>query len=630
LSDPKNILSQFWGHTSFRPSQLEIITSVLNAKETLALLPTGGGKSICFQIPGLLLEGLTIVVTPLIALMMDQVSDLKQRKIKAMAIHSGMSSKEIDVALDNCIYGAYCFLYISPERLSSDLFLARASKMNIVLMAIDEAHCISQWGHDFRPSYLQIKAFRHLLNIDRVIALTATATKEVKAEIIDQLGFSHPIIFQNSYARTNLSYSVFNIEQKERKMLQILEKVMGSSIVYAASRKRTEQIAKSLNKYGISATFYHAGLSLSERNQRQTSWIENGIRVMVATNAFGMGINKTDVRTVIHIDLPNHLEAYYQEVGRAGRDGLKAYGVLLFSEQDSLEGQRRIERAEVDKPFIQRVYQALANKYKLAIGSGEGMSYDLNYLEFINDFDLPAYETAFALKKLENTGLIQLTENVSQKSRIFMLLERDALYKFQVAHALLDPIIKVLFRLYGGELYVEYLPISEMAIAEILKIKVNQVIVQLNQLERYQVIEYRQSSFKPQIQFLMARVDSAELPLDGKELSAHKTKVLQKFKSIVLYAKADKTCRTRMLQAYFDEYTDVSCGVCDYCLESQKEEPELKNHRLIEEIPVEGILLDELFKKFPEFNTKRLLIKLRNLVEDGKVYFENESLIKKK
>ena len=404
MTDPKDILRNYWGFEHFRESQLEIIESVLKGQNTLALLPTGGGKSICFQIPGLLLDGVTLVVTPLIALMIDQVNELKKRNIKAVAIHGGLSSREIDILLDNCIYGGIKFLYLSPERLASELFLARLEKMVIALFVIDEAHCISQWGHDFRPYYLKIKDFTELFPMKKLIALTASATEEVKKDIIKQLDLADPKVFQNSYARANLSYVVFKGENKFQKVYDILNKVAGSSIVYVGSRKRAEQVSRDLNQKGISAQFYHAGLSFDERNQRQAAWIQSKLRVMVATNAFGMGINKPDVRTVLHLDLPQTLEAYYQEAGRAGRDGLKAYAVLLFHDQDIVETEKRISRAAVDIKFIKRVYQALSNRYKMAIGSGAGLSFDFVYLDFINDFDLPAYPTVFALKKLRKRG----------------------------------------------------------------------------------------------------------------------------------------------------------------------------------------------------------------------------------
>ncbi|MAJ51969.1 MAG: recombinase RecQ [Flammeovirgaceae bacterium] len=569
MTDPKDILRTYWGFEHFKELQLEIIDSVLKGQNTLALLSTGGGKSICFQIPGLILDGVTLVITPLIALMIDQLNELKKRNIKAVAIHGGLSPREIDILLDNCIYGGIKFLYLSPERLTSELFLARVKKMVISLFVIDEAHCISEWGHDFRPYYLKIKDFIKLFPSRRIIALTASATEEVKKDIINQLDLVDPKVFQNSYARANLSFVVLKGENKLQKVYDILNKVAGSSIVYVGSRKRAEHVARDLNERGISAHFYHAGLSFDERNQRQAEWLHSKLRVMVATNAFGMGINKTDVRTVLHLDLPQTLEAYYQEAGRAGRDGLKAYAVLLLHDQDIIETEKRISRTAVDIKFVKRVYQALSNRYKLAIGSGAGLSFDFIYLDFINDFDLPTYRTVFALKKLENAGLIQLTENLFQKSKISMLMQRDLLYQFQIAHASLDLLIKVLFRLYGGELYTSYMMVDEADIATTLKISLKKVKEQLYILHEYEVIDYRKMNVKPQIEFIEGRLDLESLPIQSIDLKKRNRQIEDKFHRVVHYVNTDHICRTRILQDYFGEQTDLGCGICDYCL-SQK------------------------------------------------------------
>lgn len=630
MTDPKEILHNYWGFEHFRESQLEIIESVLKGQNTLALLPTGGGKSICFQIPGLLLEGVTLVVTPLIALMIDQVNELKKRNIKAVAIHGGLSSREIDILLDNCIYGGIKFLYLSPERLASELFLARLEKMVIALFVIDEAHCISQWGHDFRPNYLKIKNFTELFPMKKLIALTASATEEVKKDIIKQLDLADPKVFQNSYARANLSYVVFKGENKFQKVYDILNKVAGSSIVYVGSRKRAEQVSRDLNQKGISAQFYHAGLSFDERNQRQAAWIQSKLRVMVATNAFGMGINKPDVRTVLHLDLPQTLEAYYQEAGRAGRDGLKAYAVLLFHDQDIVETEKRISRAAVDIKFIKRVYQALSNRYKLAIGSGAGLSFDFIYLDFINDFDLPAYPTVFALKKLENAGLIQLAENIFQKSKVSMLMQREVLYQFQVAHASLDPLIKVLFRLHGGELYTSYMMVNEADIAGVLKINLKKVKEQLHLLHDYQVIDYRMTTFKPQIEFIEGRLDLGSLPIQSVDLQKRNQQTENKFHRVLHYVNTNHICRTRMLQDYFGEHTDLGCGICDYCLSKKKVSIDLNPLEIIRSIPPQGIDMDALSVLFKLYDQEDLITVLRKLVDENKIYFEGDATIKKR
>ena len=570
MTDPKDILRIHWGFDHFRESQLEIIDSVLRGQNTLALLPTGGGKSVCFQIPGLILEGVTLVVTPLIALMIDQVNELKSKNIKALAIHGGLSPREIDILLDNCIYGDIKFLYVSPERLTSELFLARVEKMVISLFVIDEAHCISQWGHDFRPYYLKIKDFLKLFPIAKMIALTASATEEVKKDIINQLDMEDPKVFKNSYVRSNLSFVVFKGGNKFQKVFEILNKVAGSSIIYVSSRKRAERVARDLNQQGISAQFYHAGLPHNDRYRRQAEWTHSKVRVMVATNAFGMGINKPDVRTVLHLDLPQTLEAYYQEAGRAGRDGSKAYAILFFNEQDIIETEKRIFQSAVDIKFIKHVYQALSNRYKLAIGSGGGLSFDFAYFDFIDDFDLPTCPTIFALRRLENAGLIQLTENIYQKSKISMLMQRENLYQFQIAHSQLDLLIKVLFRLYGGELYTSYTAIDESDIARELKINLKKVKEQLHLLHEYQVIDYRKINFKPQVEFLKGRLDLASLPIKSVDLKKLNKQNVDKFDYVIRYVKTDCVCRTRMLLDYFGERMDFGCGLCDFCLSKIK------------------------------------------------------------
>ena len=577
MTDPKDILRTYWGFEHFRESQLEIIDSVLKDQNTLALLPTGGGKSICFQIPGLILDGVTLVVTPLIALMVDQVNELKNKNIKAVAIHGGLSPREIDILLDNCIYGGIKFLYVSPERLTTELFLARVEKMVISLFVIDEAHCISQWGHDFRPYYLKIKDFIVLFPIAKLIALTASATEVVKKDIINQLEMVDPKVFQNSYVRSNLSFVVFKGENKLQKVFEILNKVAGSSIIYVRSRKRAEQVARDLNQKGISARFYHAGLSYNERNKRQAEWTQSKLRVMVATNAFGMGINKPDVRTVLHLDLPQTLEAYYQEAGRAGRDGMKAYAVLFFSKQDIIQTEKRIFQASVDIKFIKRVYQALSNRYKLAIGSGAGLSFDFAYFDFIDDFELPSHPTIVALRKLQNAGLIQLTENIYQKSKISMLMQREILYQFQLTHASLNPLIKVLFRLYGGELYTSYMMIDEENIARALKINLKKLKEQLHFLHDYQVIDYRKTNFKPQIEFIKGRLDLGSLPIQSVDLKKMNKQVVDKFGHVVRYVNTDYACRTRMLLDYFGEHMNFGCGICDFCLTKIKNNDGVKS-----------------------------------------------------
>ena len=405
------ILKQYWGYDHFRPLQEEIIDSILANNDTLALLPTGGGKSICFQVPALLREGICIVVSPLIALMKDQVEQLNRRHISAAAIYSGMSAREIDFCLDNCIYGNYKFLYVSPERLRTDLFLARSERMNISLLAVDEAHCISQWGYDFRPAYLEIAQFRATIPDINIVALTATATPPVQQDIQDRLSFKEGRVYQQSFARPNLSYSALYEEDKEKRLLKILSNVPGTAVVYARSRKRTEFIARQLRSRNIQADHYHAGLDTDSRAARQDAWVQNKTRVIVATNAFGMGIDKPDVRVVVHLDLPDSLEAYYQEAGRAGRDGKKAYAVILYNQNDTDRLIEGVERSFPPLAVLRSVYQNVANYLRIAVGSSMLASYDFDLDDFAQTYRMKSSEVYYAIKRLGETGFLQLNES---------------------------------------------------------------------------------------------------------------------------------------------------------------------------------------------------------------------------
>jgi ATP-dependent DNA helicase RecQ len=625
----RDILSKYWKYDSFRPLQEEIIQSVCAEKDTLALLPTGGGKSLCYQIPGMMLEGISIVITPLIALMRDQVDQLNKRGIRATALYSGMSSREIDLALDNCIFGQIKFLYISPERLQSELFMARAERMKIALLAIDEAHCISQWGYDFRPPYLEISTFRKEFEIKRLIAVTATATKSVKQDIVAKLEMKDAEVFQQSFARDNLSYSVFETENKLPKLLQILNNVPGSSVVYVRTRKATQIIASQLKNAGINAEHYHAGMTSSMRAERQQQWINDQLRVMVATNAFGMGIDKPNVRTVIHLDLPDSLEAYYQEAGRAGRDQHKAYAVLLYQKADLETLKERIEKTHPSLELIKRVYQSLANKYKLAVGSGENSRFDFDYQDFTETFNLPLYETHFAVKKLENEGLINISDGFNEASKVNLLLAHEDLYRFQVEHASLDPVVKALLRIYGGELHQDFVLVREDEIARFLKVSKKQVIQWLDHLHQINVLEYQKASARSQLTFLQARLDKDSLPIVEADIIDRKKVDQDKVDAMVQYARSSKQCRSRMLQTYFDEITDQDCGVCDYCLKKKKTEPEIERHQLLEYVGEEGIELRDLADAL-KVEQSELELLIRDMVELGKVELLNDSLVRLK
>ena len=577
---PQSILKQYWGYDTFRPLQAEIIQSVLEGRDTLALLPTGGGKSLCFQVPTLMSQGICIVISPLIALMQDQVEQLKRRGISAVGIFSGMHKNQIDIALDNCIYGDIKFLYVSPERLQTKLFIERAKQMKINLLAIDEAHCISQWGYDFRPPYMKIAEFRALLPKVPMIALTATATEEVRADILNRLEMVNPQTFQQSFARANLSYSAFKEDDKERRLMKILQNVQGSGVVYVRNRRRTQEISDLLNKYNIQSTFYHAGLNAQERTKRQENWIKNRVRVIVATNAFGMGIDKPDVRTVVHLDLPDTLEAYYQEAGRAGRDGEKAYTVALYNQSDTENLEKNVLTSYPPLELVRRVYQSLGNLFQLAVGTGEFNSFDFDLLEFQNRFNLPPTDTYFALKILENQGFIQLSESLkSSGSKVMFLVDNRELYDFQLRNPKHDSFIKLLLRMYGGELFGTFLSISEANIAKVFLIPVNEVEGLLSTLDKFKILVYDKQKDKPQLTFLTPRFDIRELPLQEVEIAQRKERDLQKARAVKHYMEQPNRCRTQLLLEYFNEITDAECGICDNCLKKKKQQKIVVEHK---------------------------------------------------
>ena len=630
---PQEILKQYWGYDAFRPLQTEIIQSVLDGKDTLALLPTGGGKSLCFQVPAMMSEGICIVISPLIALMQDQVQQLKSRNIPAIGIFSGMHKNQIDIALDNCIYGDIKFLYVSPERLQTKLFIERAKQMKINLLAIDEAHCISQWGYDFRPPYTKIADFRKLIPPVPLIALTATATQEVKIDIVEKLEMINPQIFQQSFARANLSYSAFKEDDKERRLMKILQNVQGSAVVYVRNRRRTQEVSDMLNKYNIQSTFYHAGLNPTERMKRQENWIKNRVRTIVATNAFGMGIDKPDVRTVIHLDLPDTLEAYYQEAGRAGRDGEKAYAVALFNKSDIDGLEKNVLQSYPPIELIRRVYQCLGNLFQLAVGSGEFASYDFDLIEFQRRFDLPSTDTYFALKILQNQGFIQLSEGFKNTSKVMFKVDNRQLYDFQLRNSKYDSFIKLILRMYGGDLFSTFLNISEVNIAKAYSIPVKEIEMWLLTLEKFDILFYDKQKDKPQLTFLTPRFDMKELPLQELEINNRKERDIQKSKSVKYYAEQPHRCRTQLLLEYFNEITDSECGICDNCLKKKKQskielgdKEEDKVTRLkIKQLLQNGAMgLPLITQIMQPLNQSKFQAIIREMIEDGEVAFDGE------
>ena len=628
IETPVAILQRYWNHSSFRPLQEDIIGSILNGRDTLALLPTGGGKSVCFQVPAMLLDGLCIVITPLIALMKDQVSQLKQRGIEAVAIHSGMSRSQVDILLDNCIHGITKFLYVSPERLQTELFIARVKQMKVGLIAVDEAHCISQWGYDFRPPYLKIATLREIVTEVPVIALTASATEVVCNDIQEKLAFKESsAVFKKSFARENLSFVVRKSENKERKILEILQKVKGSAIIYVRSRKATQEIAESLIKKRISATFYHAGLGFEVRSRRQDEWIQNKVRVMVATNAFGMGIDKPDVRTVIHVDLPENLESYYQEAGRAGRDGVRAYAALIYQDADVKNLQLKVAQSHPSPDALKTIYQALANYYQLAVGSGAGESFDFDLHEFSERFSHNTADVYAALKKLEEEGLIQFNDSFYSPSQLHFGPDKTKLYEFQIANVQFDPVIKMLLRLYGGELFSDFVKISESYLARGLKVSTEEMIKILTHLNTLKVVIYQPVKEKPQLTFVLPRQDASSLPLDMARMAARKRLITEKMNAMIAFATTQHRCRMQMIQDYFNEVTFDNCGICDVCIEKRKNDNRLAFKELWEEVlnalRHDQKTIEELEERIAPRNHELFVDVIREMVDDGILEYDN-------
>ncbi|QNF35511.1 RecQ family ATP-dependent DNA helicase [Adhaeribacter swui] len=623
------ILQQYWQYNAFRPLQEDIIQAVLAGHDTLALLPTGGGKSICFQVPALAREGICLVISPLIALMKDQVEQLQKRNIAAVAIHSGLSKHEIDIALDNCVFGQIKFLYLSPERLQTDIFRERVKRMRVALLAIDEAHCISQWGYDFRPPYLQIATLRELLPGVPVLALTATATEEVKRDIQEKLLFTNARVFQQSFARANLSYSCLPTEDKNGRLLGILKNVPGSGIVYVRSRRQTVETAKWLHRQGITVGVYHAGLSYAERNKAQQNWIENKTRIIVATNAFGMGIDKPDVRLVVHLDLPETLEAYYQEAGRAGRDGRYSYATVLLGPADATDLLAKVDEAYPPIETLKRVYQALANYYQMAVGSGELVSHNFEIDDFTRTYKLKALEVHHAIRKLETEGLLQLNEAYFAPSKVFFAVNHEEIYKFQVAQPEFDPLIKALLRLYGGNLYTSFVKINEKQLAGFLSTSDAAVRKSLEYLHQRNIVEYEPQREAPQIVFTTPRYDAANLPLDYKKLAQFRKTALQKAKAVVNYLQTTDRCRTQLLLAYFGEFTDEYCRVCDYCLARKKLKRQEKNDKMLREQLLQQLTQQSwhpqaLTTRFEPKYKAELTGLIRELLDQGILQYDEE------
>jgi ATP-dependent DNA helicase RecQ len=628
LHTPLDILKAYWKHDKFRPLQEDIVKSVISGNDTLALLPTGGGKSVCFQVPGLLLEGLCVVISPLIALMKDQVEQLRKKEVLAVAIHSGMSRQEIDVLLDNCVYGDIKFLYVSPERLQTEIFIERFKRMKVGLIAVDEAHCISQWGYDFRPPYLQIARLRDLKPDIAIVALTASATQQVQDDIREKLAFrDNQKIFRKSFARTNLSFVVRKTENKDKKLLEILSKVKGPAIIYVRSRKATQDLAAWLSRSGIRSSYYHAGLDMEERAKRQDEWIQNKSRVMVATNAFGMGIDKPDVRLVVHLDLPENLESYYQEAGRAGRDEQRAFAVVIHHESDITNLRRKTEQAHPEPAYLRKIYQCLANFYQLAEGSAQGQSFDFDLHNFAERYKLQINDVYNGLKKLEEEGLIQFNESFYSPSHLCFLVDKARLYEFQIANAKFDPLIKMLLRLYGGELYSGPVKISESYLAKSLGITAKEMIAVLKHLNELGILLYEGVRDKPQVTFILPRQDAERLPLNLQRLEERKGLILEKMEAMVGFVTSEKVCRMIIIQNYFGEKTVQSCGICDICIQSRKTENtsafEGMRIEVLTVIKKQALTLEQLEEVIAPEDPELLLDVVRDLVDEGQLEYDD-------
>jgi ATP-dependent DNA helicase RecQ len=564
-----DILRKYWGYSAFRPLQEDIINSVLEGRDTLALLPTGGGKSVCFQVPALVMDGLCIVVTPLIALMRDQVESLRRKGIKAAAIHSGMHSSEIEMVINNSIYGELKFLYLSPERLQSQSFQENAGRMKVALLAVDEAHCISQWGYDFRPPYLKIAELRVFFPSVPVLALTATATPPVVKDIQDQLRFRAANVFQSSFERSNLTYFVFKEEDKFGRLLKIVSKVKGTGIVYVRNRRKSREISDFLNKNNISADYYHAGLDTSVRDKKQDAWITGKKKVIVATNAFGMGIDKPDVRFVVHMDLTESLEAYFQEAGRAGRDGRRSYAVLLFNDGDVADALHNLSLSYPQPKKIKTVYQSLGNYFQLPVGSGKDQDFEFDISEFCRAFKFDTITAYNSLKFLEKEGYILMNEAIDEPSKVYFKAGRESLHAFQVEHAGMDGFIKTLLRSYSG-LFSDFVKISESELSRRTGLSKEETIRYLLQLNNAGMIMYFPSRGKPLIHFTEARLDTGNILLSDKNFKDRKRAATDRLDAVIGYATGQTVCRSQYLLGYFGEVHGNRCNRCDTCIGQHK------------------------------------------------------------
>lgn len=626
------ILKDYWGYNNFRPLQEDIVAAVLNGKDTLALMPTGGGKSICFQVPAMAKEGLCLVISPLIALMKDQVDNLKKKGITAFAIYSGMGRKEVINILKLATSSNCKFLYVSPERLETKLFQEYLPALDVNLIAVDEAHCISQWGYDFRPPYLRISALREELPGVPILALTASATPAVQKDICEKLLFKNPSIFSRSFERPNLSYSVFTVDSKINKITEILQKVNGSSIVYCKSRKRTKEISDLLNMHGITADFYHAGLQQEERMRKQSAWINNSVRTIVCTNAFGMGIDKPDVRVVIHADVPDCLENYYQEAGRAGRDEKKSYAVLLYDHKE-LDELLKLPDIRFPTPdSIRMVYEAMMNYLQIPSGSGEGNYYNFDFTDFVKKFRIDMHLAIYAIKALEQEGRVSYSEQIFLPSRIQFVTNKSWLYQFETDNPKLEPVIKTLLRTYEG-IFDMPVSIHEKSIAYLLRREESDVIPDLVRLHANAIIEYIPKKDSPQLYLLLNRIRTEYLRIDMAAYDKRKQQFIERINKMLEYIHAGKQCRSQFIATYFGDDTSKPCGICDNCLKQKdhglsSDEFNTITQSVFTIIRQQPVLSEVLPQQLPGIKKDKLYKVLDFLQSENKIYIDKEGYVK--
>lgn len=620
-------LKKYWHYDSFRPMQQEAMEAVLAGRDTLVLMPTGGGKSIIYQLPTLVSEGLCIVVTPLIALMKDQVDRLRRMGIPAVAIHSGLSSRQIDIALDNCVYGDVKFLYVAPERLSSEMFRLRVDRMNVSLLAVDEAHCISQWGYDFRPAYLKIKELRRLIPDTPVLALTASATPQVAKDIMEQLAFAEPNILQTSFLRPNLSYSVRETDDKEGQLLRIINNVPGCGIVYVRMRNTAERVANFLIEQGYSASFYHGGLPNAERALRQDEWVSGKTRIMVATNAFGMGIDKRDVRFVVHYTMSDSLESYYQEAGRAGRDGERSYAVILMASDDNNRIIDLFEKEFPDIDLIRTVYHELCSYLGVAIGDGKEASFVFNIYEFCRHIKLPLVTVHNIIKLLQLNGYLTLVEDCEHPARVMFMVTRDELYQVKMQSEKEEEILRTMLRLYTG-IFSEFRPIDEMEIASQSKHSHTEVHDLLKRLWRANIIRYIPTNHDPLIFLDEERLPARDIYIAPATYSRRKSLMLERFNHLLHYANEESECRSRIIEQYFCDRMSEPCGICDNCLARKRKEKSTSanyEQQILSLLATEPMSIKELVAKI-KGNEQSIIEAVRQLTEQGKISAEGSKL----